>query len=468
MRNGRRPPGSGSRDTAYRQWIAQVESPAWAGFTSTPGAPALISVLTRDVETVRSTPEQQTYTNWEVTANVASASGEYVLFLNGSGRMPNYALAAMAQGAAAFHADLLYADEDHLDDAGHRTAPVFKPAWSPELLRSTPYLGAPLLVRRELLVSLGAVDGLDSDHGLYGLAVAISSRTDRIVHVPVVLFHRNETNDSSMAHKSVAPEHTDGEQNRLAVIVCSRNPNLLRRCLRAVVGSARAPLQLIAVEHRLGGPDPEMTRVVGEFGAVSVPWYGAFNFAAMNNAGASLATAPYLLFLNDDVTVAGAGWAAKVIRELANPNIGVAGSVLRYPGGSVQHAGIVLGIGDGVGHVARFETDTPLWPWLRLTRDVSAVTGAFFAVGSQLFRELGGFDPAFPNNYNDVDFCLRARARGISRSVRREFRNCTRGVQDPSGIGLTSPSASGSMLGGGTISAKPIRTTARIWPHPSE
>ena len=76
--------------------------------------------------------------------------------------MPNYALAAMAQGAAAFHADLLYADEDHLDDAGHRTAPVFKPAWSPELLRSTPYLGAPLLVRRELLVSLGAVDGLDS------------------------------------------------------------------------------------------------------------------------------------------------------------------------------------------------------------------------------------------------------------------------------------------------------------------
>ena len=66
MRNGRRPPGSGSRDTAYRQWIAQVESPAWAGFTSTPRAPALISVLTRDVETVRSTLEQQTYTNWEV------------------------------------------------------------------------------------------------------------------------------------------------------------------------------------------------------------------------------------------------------------------------------------------------------------------------------------------------------------------------------------------------------------------
>jgi GT2 family glycosyltransferase len=86
--------------------------------------------------------------------------------------------------------------------------------------------------------------------------------------------------------------------------------------------------------------------------------------------------------------------------------------LLVYPSGAIQHAGIVTGIGQGSGHVGRGEFASDLWRWLRLTRDVSAVTAACLAVRRQVFEQLGGFDEAFPVNYNDVDFCLRARQAG--------------------------------------------------------
>jgi GT2 family glycosyltransferase len=78
----------------------------------------------------------------------------------------------------------------------------------------------------------------------------------------------------------------------------------------------------------------------------------------------------------------------------------------------LQHAGIVIGIGDGCGHIGRGAVDAPYWPWLNMARDVSAVTGACLAIRSSLFRELGGFADEFPSNYNDTDLCLRVRQSG--------------------------------------------------------
>jgi O-antigen biosynthesis protein len=100
--------------------------------------------------------------------------------------------------------------------------------------------------------------------------------------------------------------------------------------------------------------------------------------------------------------------------QVSREDVGVAGGVLWYPSRVLQHAGIVAGISDGVGHVGRYAQSSELWPWLLTTRNVSAVTGACLAIRSELFRELGGFDIGFPNNYNDVDLCFRVRARGLA------------------------------------------------------
>ena len=133
----------------------------------------------------------------------------------------------------------------------------------------------------------------------------------------------------------------------------------------------------------------------------------------MNNLAASQAASPYLLFMNDDVVVHEPGWDAGLAATLSRPEIGVAGAILEYPDGAIQHAGVVVGMGDAAGHCGRFQSTSKLWPWLRMSRDVSAVTGAMLAIRTDLFRQIGGFDEAFPINYNDVDLCLRVRKAGL-------------------------------------------------------
>ena len=95
------------------------------------------------------------------------------------------------------------------------------------------------------------------------------------------------------------------------------------------------------------------------------------------------------------------------------PEIGIAGAILEYPNGTIQHAGVVLGMGDAAGHCGRFQKTSELWPWLHMTRDVSAVTGAMLGIRTEVFQKLQGFDAAFPVNYNDVDLCLRVRKAGL-------------------------------------------------------
>jgi GT2 family glycosyltransferase len=133
----------------------------------------------------------------------------------------------------------------------------------------------------------------------------------------------------------------------------------------------------------------------------------------MNNLGAAAAESPNLLFLNDDVRASESGWAERLAEQVSREEVGVAGAVLWYPTGLLQHAGIVVGIGDGVGHAGRYMRATELWPWLLANREVSAVTGACLAIRKELFEQLGRFDTLFPNNYNDVDLCFQARARGF-------------------------------------------------------
>jgi GT2 family glycosyltransferase len=155
-----------------------------------------------------------------------------------------------------------------------------------------------------------------------------------------------------------------------------------------------------------------MRTAIERRGAMAIPFTGRFNFSLMNNLAAQNAESRHLLFLNDDVTALQSGWLERLIEQIEDHAAGVAGATLRYPSGLLQHAGIVAGSGDGVVHIGRNMRDSVLWPWLLDTRDVSAVTGACLCLPTALFHSLGGFDTAFPNNYNDVDLCFRARAAG--------------------------------------------------------
>ena len=180
-----------------------------------------------------------------------------------------------------------------------------------------------------------------------------------------------------------------------------------------------------------------------------MPFGGVFNFAAMNNAAAELVQTSAMLFLNDDVTCTTGGWSELLAGYLARPRVGIAGATLWYPSGELQHAGIVTGIGDGVGHAGRNMCGSDIWPWLLAAREVSAVTGACLAIRTDLFRAVGGFDSGFANNYNDVDFAFGCENAASMSCACLCLAWCMRNVRPARGS-CASRSVTGSFQSGGT------------------
>ena len=142
-----------------------------------------------------------------------------------------------------------------------------------------------------------------------------------------------------------------------------------------------------------------------------------FNWSRLNNKAVALGGPPLMVFANNDLAMIAAGWDDCLRSHLARSDIGVVGARLLYGDRTIQHAGMVLGIeGGGCEHEGRnaaADEGGPQNRW-RTRRSVAAVTGAFLACRRSDFESLGGFDEArFGVWFNDVDFCLRVRARGL-------------------------------------------------------
>jgi len=360
------------------------------------------------------------------------ATGEYVTFLDQDDRLAPDALEWVA---AALPADVVYSDEDRLDEAGCRVDPIFKPAWSPELLLHCMYMGHLLVVRREASGLRSGFDGAQD----YDLALRLTEAGAAVRHIPRVLYHWRKHAGSTAAAGAAKPytqaagraalaeaidrrglpaEIDDGPfpntfrlrrkaSGALAsIVICSQRERLAERCFRALRRRTAYPhYEIILVEHLAGAPRMRVP-------VIRVPYTGPFDFASMNNLGARHASGEVLVFLNDDVIPLDPGWLEALVAQAERPEIGVAGARLVYPNGAIQHAGIAVGIGPGTGHPQRDTFGAGYWPWWGVTREVSAVTGACLAIRADLFRKLGGFDTRFPINYNDADLCLRARQAG--------------------------------------------------------
>ncbi|HMC60667.1 MAG TPA: glycosyltransferase [Candidatus Solibacter sp.] len=414
------------RDPApYATWVAHelaglpsVEQARAASNTWTQRPRISVIMTVRNGETVPEGLEslrKQAYENWELCAAVNQATGEYVSFMQETGTLSPLALYYVAEAARQGAFDVLYSDEDSLDTERRRVLPIFKPDWSPDLLTSCMYMGHLLTIRRERLTQSGGLSNEYAGAHLRDLVLRLADEPLRVCHIPRVLYH-------GLSPTSAPPPgpgagtfavRRKGPTGEMTAIVCSKSPDLLETCLASLRATAdRVVRQIVVVAHEESGPNPSLRSVIQRAGAAAVTFRGAFNFAAMNNLGAGIAEAPNLLFLNDDVCATEPEWAELLAEQVSREEVGVAGAVLWYPSGVLQHAGIVAGVGDGVGHAGRYMHSSELWPWLLATRNVSAVTGACLAIRKDLFGRLGGFDTLFPNNYNDVDLCFRVRSQG--------------------------------------------------------
>ena len=364
------------------------------------------------------------------------SSGEYLATLDPHDTLSANALFQAVECLQTQRFDLLYGDEDHLDDSGLRRAPVFKPGWSPELLTSSMYLGRFLVISRTAMECAEWFrSGFDGAH-LYDLALRLAEGGASVKHVPRILVHRGPADESTEPRKRVLAQAierrgwhagvTEGQQPGafevrrritgaplVSLVICSKTPRLLEKCLRAIDCRTAYPVrEIVVVEHRFAKQETGMDRLLKRSHCVRVPYSGPFDFARMNNLGVEAANGGIIVLMNDDVEPLSAEWLNELIGHVQRPEIAVAGPRLLYPHGAIQHAGIAVGIMDGAGHPNRGGFETSRWPWSGNTRNVSAVTGACMAMRRGVFEELGGFDTAFPVNYNDVDFCLRARRAG--------------------------------------------------------
>ncbi len=374
------------------------------------------------------------------------ATGEYVAFLDQDDVMAPHALYCVAEAIQDRQPDLVYSDEDYLDGRGRRVQPIFKPAFSPDLLRCGMYLGHLLVVRRTKWQDLGGLRSEFDGSQDYDLALRLTSQPAVVRHIPRVLYHWRQHADSTALHAAAKPyTQTAGlkalseavqQRDPLAVVVpgafpntyhvrwsvphglkaslviCSRDARLLKRCLEAVERhTAHIPREIVVVQHRTGDV-AGMEQFLAGIDCRRVPYTGPFNFAAMNNLGAQQAAGQVLVFINDDVEPLDSEWLAAMLAHANRAEVGAVGARLLYPSGAIQHAGLVIGIIEGAGHLHRNTFGAQYWNWLPATRNVSAVTGACLAMRKSVFDELGGFDETFPVNYNDVDLCLRARQAG--------------------------------------------------------
>lgn len=387
------------------------------------------------------------------------AEGEYVVTLVQGDVLCDDALLQIATHLQADRAGLVYFDEDAAEIAEGGSvlyrAPVLKPDFDYDFLLANDYIGSRFAFRKTLLAEIGGSNHAPNAFFLDLLLRLVEKlEPEKIVHINRVLYHRfsapraDEAGaiDCVRAHlersgrSAEVRAHADPlgrslpncqrvqwglpqEAPKVSIIVPTRDrAELLDQCIQSVLASRGAypgAVEIIVMDNDSCEPKThELFKTYSERHAIRViPFQGRFNWSAINNLAARQATGEVLIFLNNDTVVLSPDWLAELVSAALRPEVGVVGARLLYEDGTVQHAGVLIGVSGGAVHegMGELPSDGGYLGRTVLQRNVLAVTGACMATRASLFDELGGFDEInLRIEFNDTDYCLRARDRGYA------------------------------------------------------
>ncbi len=345
-------------------------------------------------------------------------------------------------------ADLLYTDEDKFREKdGEHFSPNLKPDFNPDLLRSNNYICHFLVVRRSLLEETGGLRADFDGAQDYDLILRCSEKAKKIVHIPEILYHwrtgSGSTADNPLsktyayeAGKRAIEEHLartgvagtvemkkdpgfyrviyppQGEP-LVSIIIPNRNEKeTLEKCLTSIREKTTwRNCEVLVIEN--GSTDPALfdyyKKIDGKDGVRVLTWDRPFNYSAINNFGVRNARGEWILFLNNDTEVVTPGWIEEMLGVCQREGTGAVGVKLCYPDGTIQHAGIVIGIGGVAGSlfVGMKKERGGYLHKAELMQDLSAVTAACMMVRRSAFEEVGGFEEKLAVAFNDVDLCLK-------------------------------------------------------------
>lgn len=385
-------------------------------------------------------------------------SGEFVALMDHDDELSEHALYMVAERLDRNPAlDLLYSDEDHLDARGGRVAPHFKSAWNPDLFRSLNLISHLGVYRAELVRSAGGFrEGYEGSQD-YDLALRVIERTapERIAHIPFVLYHWRETPASESVNVGVKSyargaalralgDHLERTSvpatagaglagtNRVvyrlpapapsvSLIIATRDRvKLLRQTINDIIYRTDYPTpEIIVVDNR--SEDRATLEYLDDLRErsekIRVLEYDApFNFSAINNYAAREARGEIIGLLNNDLKVISPGWLREMVSQAARPEVGAVGAKLYYENDTVQHGGIILGLGaTAAGHAHKTFPRESCGYVKRAcaVQNLSAVTGACLVLRREVFERAGGMNEELPIAFNDVDLCLRIRRLGL-------------------------------------------------------
>ena len=438
----------------YPNWIwnvvdASEETDCWN---------LLVELATRDA---RVKPHRLSKNNGiSANMNVAlqQASGDYVVVLDHDDTLAPHALFSVARSIADQpDLDFLYSDADKLDESGVRCEPIFKPDWSPEMMLCCNLLNQISVFRRGLLNEVGYLNPEMDGAQDWDLYLRIAEKTQRIYHIPQILYHWRKTPQSCAQRPENKPyaaraqlksieshlirmgrknpqvgfDHSNPvhgihpmsswtvTSNHLVSIVIptSDHSDVLSRCLSGLLQMTHYQnLEIILVDT--ASKEAETLQLYEKYAGDSrikvIHNAPPFNFARACNVGANTAAGSLLLFLNNDIEILHKEWLNRMVQWFEWPEIGAVGPKLVYPDGKIQHAGIVVGLGGLAAHLflGAKEHRSSIFGSDDWYRNVSAVTGACILIRKEAFEKVYGFDEEFQLNFSDVDLCLKVRQNG--------------------------------------------------------
>jgi GT2 family glycosyltransferase len=387
-------------------------------------------------------------------AALALADGRWVAFLDHDDVLHPDALAATTARLTADRSQLVYTDHDAINEQGERCAPYFKPDWSPDLFLSQMYLGHLVVIERELVARVGGLRPETDGAQDYDLFLRCVAEGAKVSHVPQVLYHWRQHSGSTSMNAASKPYAHHAGRRALQDYVDVRYPGARvdngaytfcydvryargERALASIVIPTRDRIDLLDVcvstLHRLtvdqpyeilildnGSVEPEthewFARACLDPRVRVIPADVPFNWSALNNIATRQARGDVLVFLNNDTEVIDGQWLERLVEISLRDDTGVCGPLLLYGDGTIQHAGVVVGMGGWADHV--FKGQAPvhhqhLFTSPMMRRNVLAVTGACMAIEKRKFDALGCFDESFVVCGSDVELCLRARKAGL-------------------------------------------------------
>lgn len=386
-------------------------------------------------------------------AALAIASGEFVGFLDHDDELAPFAVYEVVRFLDETPGlDFIYSDEDKITVKGKRVDPHFKPDWSPDTLYSCNYITHFSVIRKGVIDKLGGFrHGYDGSQD-YDLFLRVAEVTANIAHVPRVLYHWRKIPQSaassshvksyafiaakksihdSLNRRKIAAEVLDGpspgyyrvkykviDDPKVSIIIPVENKlKVLYRCVQSIVSKTSYQNYEILVvddESKASGTSRYYEEIESNPSVKIIKYGGPFNYSKIRNYVVSRADSEYMVFLDEATQVISGEWLTAMLEHVQRREVGVAGALLYHKRNTIQHAGIILGIGGLAGHSHRCcsRNNPGYFNRVRIIQNVSAVSGACTMTKKSVFEKVGGFDEKVPFAFSDVDLCLRIRREG--------------------------------------------------------